>query len=248
MKNVEIHSERADIETSSKEYGKRFSGEIGQFFLNTQTKHLFELLGDNHDLTILDVGGGHAQIAMPLVRNGYDVTVVGSSPKCRERLAELLKPGSYRYQTCNLLQLPFAENSFDVAIAFRLLTHEKNWKLQLVEMCRVAKRMVIVDYPDLRSFNILYNQLFRFKKAYEKDTRPYKSFSRKELVMVLNDNHFGNPVPKPQFFLPMVLHRKMKNVFLSRFFEQFFSLVGLNELFGSPVILKVTSLYLNLIT
>ena len=235
----EIFSEKADIETSSEDYAKRFSGEVGKYFLDTQAKLTLELIKDMPHASVLDVGGGHAQLAVPLVQNGYKVTVVGSDDVCRERLDKFLPPESFRYETCNLLNLPFEDNSFDIVMAFRLITHEKNWELQIKEMCRVARKVVIIDYPDLRSFNIFYKYLFKTKKSFEKNTRTFRSFCRKELLDIFSKNNCGNPVFKPQFFLPMVVHRALKNVKISKFIEKLFSFTGLTKLFGTPIILKV---------
>ena len=101
------------------------------------------------------------------MKSGYDLTVTGSDDKCKERLNKLLDKNSFRYKTCNLLHLPFESKSFDVVTCFRLLTHEENWKIQISELCRVARYSVIIDYPDVRSFNILYKLLFNIKKKYE---------------------------------------------------------------------------------
>ena len=83
---------------------------------------------------------------------------------------------TFQFYNGNLLKLPFDDKSFDVVTSIRLLTHENNWKLQISELCRVAKYGVIVDYPDIRSFNILYDLLFGMKKKFEKNTRTYQEF------------------------------------------------------------------------
>ena len=110
------------------------------------------------------------------------------------RLNKFLKQNkSFKYKTCNLLNLPFENKSFDVVTCFRLLTHEDNWKVQISELCRVAKYSVIIDYPDIRSFNILYKLLFKIKKKYEGNTRTFRNFSRKELIEEFRKNGFANP-------------------------------------------------------
>ena len=147
--------ETEDIETSSEEYASRFSGEVGHYFLDQQERLTFELLDQSSCRTILDVGGGHAQLAVPLVKNGFDVTVTGSSDACRKRLDTLSPDESFTYRTCDMLHLPYPDKSFDVVLAFRLLPHVTRWQELVSEMCRVAKSFVIVDYPDIRSFNFL---------------------------------------------------------------------------------------------
>jgi len=237
--DVEILSEQADIETSSENYTTRFSGKVGKYFLNVQEKITLNLLKNENVKTILDVGGGHAQLAVPLVKNGYDVTVTGSNISCRTRLDKFLKENEFQFKECNFLNLPFNDNSFDAVICFRLLTHEKNWKILVREMCRVSKSVIIVDYPDIRSFNIFYKILFNFKKQFEKNTRTFRSFSRSELKKEFSDNKFSKFIFKPQYFLPMVIHRFLKQEILSKIGEVFFKAIGLQYLFGTPVILKI---------
>ena len=67
--------EIADIETSSEDYANRFSGEAGRYFLDAQLATVLDLLKPYATATILDVGGGHAQLAIPLIEKGYEVTV-----------------------------------------------------------------------------------------------------------------------------------------------------------------------------
>ncbi len=238
-KGLEIVSQKADIETSSEDYANRFSGKIGEYFLSVQEVITLDFLKHKPYAKVLDVGGGHAQLAIPLVKNGFKVTVIGSDKTCRTRIDKFLQPGSFEFITGNLLDLPFEDNSFDFVISFRLLTHEENWEIQISELCRVAKYAVIVDYPDIRSFNILYDILFNVKKKFEKNTRTYRNFSRKEILEEFRKNNFMNYEMKPEFFLPMVIHRAIKKVFLLKSIENLFGMVGLTKLFGSPVILKV---------
>jgi len=105
-------------------------------------------------------------------------------------------------------------------------------------MCRVARTAVIFDYPDIRSSNILYGSLFTMKKNYEKNTRTFTLFSRSEIRREIARNGFSAPRFAPQFFLPMVVHRKLRHVGLSRATETFFRLSFLTRLFGSPIITR----------
>lgn len=235
----ETFSEQADIETSSENYTTRFSGKVGKYFLDVQEQITLKLLEKENIKTILDVGGGHAQLAVPLAKKGYDVTVTGSNISCKVRLDKFLNSGEFKFKECNFLNLPFDNNSFDAVICFRLLTHEKNWKILIKEMCRVSKNTIIIDYPDIRSFNIFYKILFNFKKRFEKNTRTFRSFSRAELKKEFSDHQFTKFYFKPQYFLPMVIHRFFKQEILSKFSEGLFKIIGLQYLFGTPVILKI---------
>lgn len=230
--------ETADIETASDEYAARFSGAVGSYFLEVQARLTLDLLQDFPQASVLDIGGGHAQLTMPLVNNGFTVTVTGSADICRARLDRDCKPGSFQYQTCDSLNLPFADKQFDVVMAFRLLPHANQWQRLLQEMCRVARKTIILDYPDKRSANILYDLLFDLKKNMEGNTRTYTLFSRQELRDELKKNHFSPPWFRPEFFVPMVIHRKLKNPALSRTLEAISQVSGLTSLFGSPIILR----------
>ncbi len=233
--------ETADIETASEGYASRFAGPVGAYFLQMQLDILLELLQADFrpGATILDVGGGHAQLAVPLAERGFKVTVTGSNESCKTRLTERLPEGSYAYQTCDMLHLPFANNSFDLVIAFRLVPHVDRWPLLLAELARVATQTVIIDYPDIRSVNILNFLFFRLKKKLEGNTRTFGLFSRKQILNEFAQHGFGQPQLRPEFFLPMVLHRKLRFAGLSRFLESCCRTCGLTQLFGSPIILRV---------
>ncbi len=236
-----IQSEQADIETSSDEYTTRFSGKVGEYFLEVQSKNTLALLKHENIKTILDVGGGHAQLAIPLIKVSYKVTVTGSNNSCRNRLDKFLDQDEFKFEECNFLNLPFEDNSFDAVICFRLLTHEKKWAILLKEMCRVSRGVIIIDYPDIRSFNVMNDFLFKFKKNFEKNTRTFRSFSRRELISEFSKYEFKSFKFRPQYFIPMVIHRFLKQVSISKLSENIFRIAGLQYLFGTPVILKIKS-------
>ncbi|MBU1702036.1 MAG: class I SAM-dependent methyltransferase [Candidatus Eisenbacteria bacterium] len=232
--------EWADVETSSEEYARRFSGEVGKYFLDLQTQITLELLTPWPGARILDIGGGHGQLALPLVQAGYQVTVAGSRPACQMRLSRLLPDGSYDFKVGDLLSLPMENKSFDVVLSFRLLPHLESWPGLIAECCRLAAKAVIVDYPDIRSINLFSRMLFRAKKAVEKNTRPFTCFSRAELLTEFSTHHFGHPLFRPEFFIPMALHRALNSGPGSRRMESVCRQLGLTGLLGSPVILRVT--------
>jgi SAM-dependent methyltransferase len=231
--------ETPDVETSSEGYARRFDGEVGRFFLEVQNAAVLDLLAPWPGARVLDVGGGHAQLAPPLVERGFRVTVVGSKEVCRERLDRALPPGSFEFRACDLLALPFPDRSFDVVVALRLLPHLESWRELIAELCRVADRAVVLDYPDSRSFNRLYGSLFTWKKAVEGNTRTYHIFQPGEVAAEAARHGFGQPVERRQFFLPMVVHRAVKSAWFSRWSERASSALGLTRRLGSPIVLQV---------
>ena len=228
--------ETADIETSSDDYARRFAGEIGQYFLEVQTNLTLNLLRQYQGCRILDVGGGHCQLALPLVNRGFDVTITGSDESCAQRARALLPSGRYSYSTCNSLELPYADREFDVVLSFRLLPHVTQWEALIAELCRVAGKQVIFDYPDIRSSNLLYRLLFHLKKSMEGNTRTYTMFSRAQIRRQFVSHGFAPPVFSPEFFWPMVLHRSLQRPLLAKALEAPPRWLGLTHLFGSPII------------
>ena len=232
----------ADVETASEGYARRFAGEVGDYFLAVQASTVLELLAPwplAQIPRVLEVGGGHAQLAGPLIEKGFQVTVTGSEEVCRARLDRSLPPGSFDFRVCDAARLPFPDRSFDVVLAVRLLTHLDRWREALAEMCRVAARAVIVDYPDTRSFNRFYGALFAWKKAVEGNTRTFRCFSPREVIAECARHGFGRPAVRRQFFVPMVVHRAIDHAGISRGLEWASGLPGLTRAFGSPVILRV---------
>jgi SAM-dependent methyltransferase len=238
MEKLEGLYEAPDVETSSEDYARRFAGPVGGYFLAVQAETVLDLLSPWPGARVLEVGGGHAQLAAPLVERGFEVTVTGSTEACRERLDRSLAPGSFAFEVCDPARLPFPDRSFDVVLAVRLLTHLEDWSAALAEMCRVARRAVIVDYPDTRSFNRLYGALFAWKKAVEGNTRTFRCFSPGEVIAECRRHGFGRPAVRRQFFVPMVVHRALGRAGISRILERASGLLGLTRALGSPVILR----------
>jgi len=231
--------ETPDVETSSEGYARRFGGEVGRYLLEVQNAIVLDLLAPWPGARVLDVGGGHAQLAPLLVERGFQVTVVGSDEVCRERLDRALPRGSFEFRACDLLALPFPDRAFDVVVSLRLVAHVERWRDLIGELCRVADHAVILDYSDSRSFNRLYGPLFSWKKAIEGNTRTFQIFKPGWIAAEAARHGFGRPVERRQFFLPMVVHRVMKSARFSRLSERVSSAAGLTRWLGSPVVLRV---------
>lgn len=230
------HQEIADIETASDGYAARFSGPVGEWMLGVQEALCLSFLADRPGATVLDVGGGHGQLARPLCRKGYPVTVLGSSDACRQRIDDLVTQGVCRFLVGPVIALPVPDRSFDVAISFRLLPHCTAWPVLVGELCRVARRRVVVDYPTSEGINAIAPALFGAKKRLEGNTRTWTLFRHRDVEAAFADNGFAPAGRAPQFFLPMVLHRSLKCRRLSAELERISRALGLTRRWGSPVI------------
>lgn len=235
------NTETPDIVTSSEEYAKRFSGKIGEWFLKVQAEATLRMLYDYPGATVLDVGGGHGQLAEPLSKHEYKVTVLGSNEACRERIQRLIENNLCEFKVGDLLNIPFENKSFDITITFRQMAHVRDWKRFVRELTRVARKAVIIDYPSLRSLNYInhiFPSSFKVKKRLEADTRPFTLFLESELLKTFEENNFIYSGRFAQFFLPMFFHRKLKSTAISMLLEKLFRALGITSFLGSPIILK----------
>lgn len=229
--------ETADIESASNAYAQRFAGKTGQWMLTVQERLTRRLLATFPAAqSILDVGGGHGQLALPLGQSGYKVTVLGSAPECAHRLQAGLDDGTCTFAVGNMINLPFPDQSFDVVLSFRILTHCQQWPQLIAECARVARYGVIVDYPTSESINRIAPWLFESKKKFEQNTRVWHSFRHAEIREAFDRQDYQLCAESKQFFLPMVLHRMLKCQPLSASMEYVARVFGLTRWLGSPVI------------
>jgi ubiquinone/menaquinone biosynthesis C-methylase UbiE len=238
-KETPVYPETADIETSSDIYATRFSGAAGQWMLDVQETLTLAMLADRPGVSILDVGGGHGQLAVPLCRKGYPVTVLGSAESCRKRVACVVDEGRCTFLVGNVIDLPFPDRSFDVVIAFRLLTHCVAWPVLIKELCRVARQSVIVDYPTSEGVNAIAPALFDAKKKLEGNTRHWRQFQHREVMDEFAKQGYKEVRRSAQFFLPMVLHRTLRCRAISAGLEGVCRAAGLTRRWGSPVIVEM---------
>ena len=230
-------SESYDIFTSSDDYATRYAGRVGEWMLKVQEQAVLRMLASYPNASILDVGGGHGQLTPALVEDGYQVTVLASSEECKSRLRPWLD--QIAFDVGSLMNMPYPARSFDAVISLRLMAHVKRWEEFIGELARVARKAVIVDYPEVRSINIVSTQLFSLKKRLEPNTRRFQCFREGDLLRVFKEVGFQRSDRFPQYFLPMMLHRALKQPRLSSALESISRAIGLTRLLGSPVILKV---------
>jgi 2-polyprenyl-3-methyl-5-hydroxy-6-metoxy-1,4-benzoquinol methylase len=230
------YPETADIHTSSDEYATRFAGPAGEWMLDVQEAITLRMVRRFPDASILDVGGGHGQLARPMCRAGRRLTVLGSDDSCRHRIQAEVDSGMCRFLTGNVIDLPLPDNVFDLVLCFRLLTHCERWPELVRELCRVARQGVIVDYPTSQSLNAIAPALFGAKKKFEKNTRTWALFRHRQVLDEFAKHGFVPAEIRKQFFLPMVLHRMLKSRRLCAALEAVCRALGLTRLWGSPAI------------
>lgn len=231
--------EQADVETASAGYARRFAGPVGAWFLEVQARATLELLKPFPRASVLDVGGGHGQVAPALLAAGHSLTVLGSNADaCSDLLRPLVDSRRVPFVATDLLATGLPDRAFEVVLAYRLLPHVARWPELVAELCRLARHAVIVDYPTRRSVNAVAEAFFGMKKGVEGNTRPFLVFREAEIAGAFARARFRETGRRPQFFFPMALHRGLGRAGVSRALEGVAGGLGLRGALGSPVILR----------
>lgn len=235
----EGHTPYADLHSSSEVYARRFSGGIGEYFLLNQGNILRSCIPATRKLKILEVGGGHGQSVDALIDRDYDITVLGTGAEIPDPIRAYVEEGTIRYVTGSFDSIPCDDNSFDVCICLRQLSHMVDPAALIGELSRVASQSVILDFAPLESFNALYPMLFKIKKRMERSTRQFTVFDSSEIERQFALNGFGVARQHRQYVLPMAVHRILGRPSISRFIEKQFARLGVTRRYGSPLILHV---------
>ncbi len=221
--------EYADVFTSSEEYANRFSGVTGAWLVERQNHIIHDYLKRMSPASILDLAGGHGHIANAFGDN-YKITILSSNDDCSKQI----KNNKCIFESGDIENLKYTDSSFDVVTCLRYLSHTENWQKVIAEMCRVAKKAIIIDYPPLISFNLLSPLLYKLKKNIEGNTRTYTVFKHSEIVGEFERNNYKLSFYNGQFFFPMVVHRIIQNPQVSEAIEFLPKKTRLTDLFGSP--------------
>jgi hypothetical protein len=234
-----------DIETSSDEYAARFGGPAGAWMLEVQRQAVRALLGNlPPGSTVLDLGGGHAQVTEALLAANLRVVVAGSDPICRARVKPFLSP-QCQFHVVDMENLPYPDQSFDATLSIRLLGHAADWQGVVAELCRVASRSTILDYASYRSSNLFAEALFPIKQRAEKGVirpRSFRVFRGGAIDTALAQNGFAVSAKVRQFLWPMFLHRVLQSPRASSLLEAPGRLTGLTRVVGSPVLIRADRL------
>jgi 2-polyprenyl-3-methyl-5-hydroxy-6-metoxy-1,4-benzoquinol methylase len=232
------HTVSPDIFTSSEDYDKRFSGDVGAYFLDVQWKAVKEclskLVDSNLTISVLEVGGGHLQITENLLDLGYKVTVHGSSDEALNKLRSSNLAGRVDALAMPLSELKNHNAQYDLVIALRLVPHVLDEESLLFELSRLSKVGIIFDFASTKGLNALSKIAFKFKKKIEKNTRPYFNHSPAKIKALMATLGYRESSFKGQFVAPMGIHRALKNVSVSRLIEGMLS--PFRNLWGNPII------------
>ena len=229
-----------DRATCTEEYASRFSGAVGRWFLEVQGRMVLDLLDDlAPGSLVLDVGGGHGQLAPRLADEGFRVVVLGSTPECRRLIRSRVRSGRVEFVVVPFHRLPFADGAVDAVVSVRMLAHIRDWRSFVREMCRVSAGPVVMDFPARRSVNIASSALYSLKNRAEEDTaRPFRTIERADVERAVRGVDFRLARTRAQYLWPMALHRLLGRSDLARLIEAPFRALGITDRFGSPVVAR----------
>jgi len=227
----------ADPEMARSFEERRFGGPIGEYVAATQARVLANMVGRIQDRRILDVATGTGRAALLMARGGADVTAVDASEEmlrvARRRAAE--ERAQITFQRGDAHALQFQDKAFDVVICLRLLMHAPDWRSCMSELCRVADRLVIFDYPAASSVALFESLARRGVHALGVRTEPYRVISDRAIRQALERSGYRVRSVHRQFVLPITVHRIIGSRRLTVNVEGLLDRMGLLERFGSPI-------------
>ena len=229
----------ADPATARTFDDRRFGGPIGNLVASTQATLLANAVGQVHGRSILDVGAGTGRAALLFARAGAKVTAFDASEAmlaiARQRAAE--EGVSITFTVGDAHALNFPDRAFDVAVSLRVLMHSPRWRDSLAELCRVARQLIVLDYPSARSLALVQSLGRRAAYRLGARTEPYRVFSDREVAETLDRSGFCVRSVHRQFVLPITFHKAIGSRKFTLASEAMLDRGGLLKIFGSPVTL-----------
>jgi ubiquinone/menaquinone biosynthesis C-methylase UbiE len=229
----------ADPATAKTFDDRRFGGPIGELVAATQARVLMDMAGRIDERPILDVGTGTGRAALLFARGGAAVTGLDASEEmltiARQRAAG--EGLSVAFRRGDAHDLEFADRTFDIAVSLRVLMHTPNWRRCIAELCRVASRLVIVDYPSAVSAALVESMTRRVLYAAGRRTEPYQVFTQRTIAAAFERSGFTVRSVHRQFVLPIALHKAIGSRRVTEATEDLLARAHLLGIFGSPVTL-----------
>jgi 2-polyprenyl-3-methyl-5-hydroxy-6-metoxy-1,4-benzoquinol methylase len=216
---------------------RRFGGPIGELVAGTQARVIASMIDGLPGRRILDVGTGTGRAALMFARAGARVTAVDASDDmlqvARQRAAA--EPVAVTFLRGDAHDLQFSDRAFQIGVCLRVLMHALDWERCLGELCRVADRLVIFDYPSAASVAALESAARRLKQAAGGRTEAYRVFRQAAIDRALRRSQFRVRSIHRQFVLPIQFHRVIGSRRFTESSERLLDRAGLLRRFGSPV-------------
>lgn len=218
----------------------RYGGGFGRWLRRWETDRFREMIGEGRR-EVLDAGGGTGKLGLGLSDAAGSTTVCDVSlpmlRRCRTRARA--SEVELRMVAADLEALPFGDRAFEVVVCSRVLMHLDDWKAGLADLCRVARRQLVLDFPATGSVAGIDSFVKRaFGRGKEGPRAAYRTFRVSEVRHQLERQGFVVERTDRSFALPHFLHRRLDRPDLSRAMEAWLARSGLARVLGSPVTMK----------
>ena len=231
------YSVYADPATAHTFDDRRFGGPIGELVATAQARVLLDAVAPATGRRVLDVGTGTGRAALLLAKAGAAVTGVDPSEQmlavARGRSGEHQLPITFEQGDAHALD--FGDRTFDTVVSLRVLMHTPDWRRCLSEFCRVANRLVVVDYPSAVSPAALESLSRRLAYSIGIQTEAYRVFADHTIRRLFDQAGFRIQTIHKQFVLPIALHKAIGSRGFTERSESALKRLGLLRLAGSPV-------------
>ncbi|PYR78078.1 MAG: SAM-dependent methyltransferase [Acidobacteria bacterium] len=227
----------ADPQMAERFDALRFGGPIGRLIADTQEQQIAEFLAPLAGRQVLDVGTGTGRAAIALARRGAAVTGVDASREMLDVAERRAREADVRvaFVRGDVHALDFADRSFDAVVCLRVLMHTPDWRRSVGELCRVARRQVVFDYPARWSVAALQALGRTVTHALNRRVEAYRVFSSRQVAAALAAHGFRIAAEHRQFVLPIALHKRIGSAGWTTRVEGAMSHAGVTRRFGSPV-------------
>lgn len=228
----------ADPRTAEQFDAARFGGPVGALVAEAQERILLAALGPEAGLNVIDVGTGTGRAALSLAGRGARVTAVDASAgmlAVAARRARARPELAVAFARGDAHALAFPARSFDAAVCLRVIMHTPDWRRVIGELCRVARRHVVLDYPALASAAAFQAAARRAAALTGRRVEAYRVFRDRTIREAFAAYGFRIVGVERQFVLPIALHKTIGSRGFTTRVERLLAAVGLLRLVGSPV-------------
>lgn len=164
-----------------------------RFLGATRLKYVLTALKSVFQGKVLEIGCGGGAFCRAIKKHRTDLKVIGCD--INQKVLQVAKKidGGIIYKQADVYQLPFKDNSFEVAVSFDVWEHLEFPEKAFKEVFRVLKPegifhfFVPLEGSRWTFFQLLPKKLYQIKKRY---TGHIQSFTKNDLLRLLSDTNF----------------------------------------------------------